>query len=222
MALRRHLHLALLARQIGGGLHRGEAQRRTGVLVIDAEQAARRGARAARQRHVGDEVIVGAELLLLLGGCLASGPVLRPAAPDRVALADEHLRGVAGGDVMRAVGAAAEFFELERRRTVAAGGRCRARGAAAEQPERAARADALQSGPARQPCLDDLGNRRSHREADDKTNGVGACALTPFVRVTGAGNESRTHPSTLERLRSTKRKRTSLTSSNSFISYAVL
>src|ERR1041384_202720 len=173
MALRRHLHLALLARQIGGVLHRGKAQRRTVVLVIAAEQAGGGGARAARQRHVGDEVIVGAELLLLLGGCLASGPVLRPAAPDRGALGDEPLRGGAGGDVMRAVGAAAEFFELERRRTVAAGGRCRARGAAAEQPERAARADALQSGPAPQPCPGYLRHRPRHRKAEDKT-GSGA------------------------------------------------
>src|SRR5262249_21644764 len=139
-------------------IHSWTAHRCAVSLVIDAEQAARRGARAARQRYVSDEVVVRAELLLLLGGGLLSGPVLRPAPPDRVALADEHLRGVAGGDVMRAVGAAAHFFELERRRTVAAGGRRRARGAAAEEPERAARADALQGGPARQFRPDDFGN----------------------------------------------------------------
>src|ERR1044072_7842617 len=106
MALRRHLPLALLARQIGGVLHRGKAPRLTVVLVIDAEQAARRGARAARQRHVRDEVVVGAELLLLLGAGLPPRPVLRPAAVDRVALAEEHLRGMAGGDVVGCVAAA--------------------------------------------------------------------------------------------------------------------
>src|SRR6185436_10332017 len=102
------------------------------VLVIDAEQAARRGARAARQRHVRDEVVVGAELLLLLGAGLPARLVLRPAAPDRIALAHEHLRGVAGGYVVRAVVAAADLGKRERRGTVAAARR-RAQGAAAEE-----------------------------------------------------------------------------------------
>ena len=75
------------------------------VLVVDAEQAARRGRRAERQRHVGDEVVVGAELLLLVGAGLLRRGCTRRAGPDRVALARAAPARVAGGDVMLRRGA---------------------------------------------------------------------------------------------------------------------
>ena len=164
-------------------LHSGKAERSAVVLVVHAEQPAGRRARAARQRHVGDEIVVGAELLLLLGAGLLAGAVLRRAAMDRIALADQHLRVVSGRDVVLVVSGASDLGEGQRRRAVRAGLRTRADRAAAEKPECATGGHALQHSAARQPRVDDP-LRSQARPTDSRTSrralrmGRGSCAVS--------------------------------------------
>jgi hypothetical protein len=157
--LRRHLDLALLARQRGEALHAGKAQRCAMVLMIDAEEAARRRGGPARQRHVGDEVVVGPELPLLVRAGLLRGAVLRRATVDRVALPDQHLCVVPRREVVLVVRGPADLRKRERRGTVRACRRTGAHRRASEQTEGSASGDPLQHRAARQPRVDDLGDR---------------------------------------------------------------
>ena len=114
-ALRRHLDFALLAGQIGQALHSGKAKRSAVVLVVHAEEPACRRARPARQRHISDEIVVGTELLLLLGAALPPGAVLWRAAMNRITLADQHLSVVSGRDEVFVVSGASDLGEVQRR-----------------------------------------------------------------------------------------------------------
>src|SRR6185503_14057661 len=116
-----------------------------------------------------------AELLLLLGAGLLPGTERRRAAPDRVAVADQHLDVVPGRDVRLVVAGAAELRKRERRRAVAGGRRVLRHGTAAEQAEGAARRHALVA-----PAADELGNgfHRTFPSAFRILSGVNGIAVT--------------------------------------------
>jgi len=100
-----------LARQAVGEAR--EHERRVGVLVVHAQQPVLAVRRAERQRDVADEVVVVAELPALRGGIRVGGVESGRPRQQRVAPADQHLRAVAGRDVVGGVDTAGDLREGE-------------------------------------------------------------------------------------------------------------
>ena len=90
-----HLDVAHLARPLGLAVPGGPGELGADVLVIHAEEAPGGRGAAPRERHEADEVVVAAELALLLRRRLGLGVELHAVGEDRVAPAEEHAVRVA-------------------------------------------------------------------------------------------------------------------------------